>query len=144
MCYLGARLCLLLSAFFLHSLCVAVTATRRRSISWASPLRDQDLRRLRTSIHVLATVIPGEANRNLTSRYCFFESGILRVHHFKQGIPYSTSSFGNMSIRIFWEGEDDLFIGRTLNSLSGQRFIVQETVVSANNCGYWSKTAYCQ
>ena len=60
------------------------------------------------------------------------------------GIPYSTSSFGNPSVRIFCEGEEDLFIGRTFNSLAGQRVIVQEAVVSANNCGYWRETAHCQ
>jgi hypothetical protein len=80
---------------------------------------------------------------DLASWYCFLKSGIFRVHHFKQGIPYSTSSFGNTSVCIFWEGEEDFFIGRTFNGLAGQRFIVQEAVVSANNRGYWSKTAHC-
>jgi hypothetical protein len=66
------------------------------------------------------------------------------MHHFEQGVPHSTSSLGDGSVRKFWERKEDLLAGRAFNGLASQGVIIQEAVVSTDNCGYWSKTAYRQ
>ena len=77
----------------------------------ASSLRAERLRKATNKLLYIGISNTNSSKPDVTSRYCFLKSGIFRVHHFKQGIPYSTSSFGNMSVCIFWEGEEDFFIG---------------------------------